>query len=70
MYDLLVEFENYIVESRSSAAANELFGVPGASFADIKTVYSHPQALSQCRLLPGRPQRVEAGAGGKYSRCS
>ena len=44
---------------------HELLGVPGASLADIKTVYSHPQALSPVPSLPGRPQRVEAGAGGE-----
>lgn len=49
MYDLLVEFENYIVGEQIIRCCHELLGVPGASLADIKTVYSHPQALSQCR---------------------
>lgn len=49
MYDLLVEFENYIVGEQIIPVKHALLGVPGASLEDIKTVYSHPQALAQCR---------------------
>ena len=49
MYDLLVEFENYIVGEQIIRCRHVLLGVPGADLSDIRTVYSHPQALAQCR---------------------
>ncbi len=47
-YDLLTEFENYIVGEQIIAIDNCLLGLPGTKLSDIKTVYSHPQALMQC----------------------
>ena len=47
IYDLLCEFENYIVGEQIISIEHCLLGVPGATEADIKTVYSHPQALMQ-----------------------
>lgn len=47
IYDLLVEFENYIVGEQIIKIEHCLMGVPGADMAGIKTVYSHPQSLMQ-----------------------
>ena len=47
IYDLLVEFENYIVGEQIIQIEHCLLGVPGTKFEDIKTVYSHPQSLMQ-----------------------
>ncbi|MCR5754178.1 MAG: prephenate dehydratase [Acetatifactor sp.] len=47
IYDLLVEFENYIVGEQIIKIEHCLLGVPGAVEEDIKTVYSHPQSLMQ-----------------------
>ena len=47
IYDLLVEFENYIVGEQIIKIEHCLLGVPGSSIADIKNVYSHPQSLTQ-----------------------
>ncbi len=47
IYDLLVEFENYIVGEQIIKIEHCLLGVPGTKIADIKTVYSHPQSLMQ-----------------------
>lgn len=47
IYDLLVEFENYIVGEQVIPIEHCLLGVPGAKLTDIKTVYSHPQSLMQ-----------------------
>lgn len=47
IYDLLVEFENYIVGEQIIKIEHCLLGVPGAKLSDIKQVYSHPQSLMQ-----------------------
>ena len=48
MYDLLTRYDNYIVAETFVPVNHVLLGVPGAKLSDIKTVYSHPQALMQC----------------------
>lgn len=47
IYDLLVEFENYIVGEQIIKIEHCLLGVPGAGLDRIRTVYSHPQSLMQ-----------------------
>ena len=47
IYDLLVEFENYIVGEQIIRIEHCLLGVPGTQIEDIRTVYSHPQSLMQ-----------------------
>lgn len=47
IYDLLVEFENYIVGEQIIKIEHCLMAVPGTTMEDIKTVYSHPQSLMQ-----------------------
>lgn len=56
IYDLLVEFENYIVGEQIIRIEHCLLGVPGAVKEDIHTVYSHPQSLMQsARYLNDHP---------------
>ena len=47
VYDLLVEFQNYIVDTFDVKIEHCLCGIPGATIDDIKDVYSHPQAFMQ-----------------------
>lgn len=47
IYDLLVEFENYIVGEQIIRIEHCLLGVPGAKIDQIRTVCSHPQSLMQ-----------------------
>lgn len=47
IYDLLVEFENYIVGEQIIRIEHCLMAVPGTKLEEIKTVYSHPQSLMQ-----------------------
>lgn len=47
-YDLLMKHENVIVAETFLPVNHALLGLPGASLSDIRTVYSHAQALMQC----------------------
>ncbi len=47
MYDLLDEFENYIVAETILPIVHTLAGLPGAKLSDIKKVYSKAEALMQ-----------------------
>lgn len=47
MYDLLVEFENYIVGETVIPILNTLSGLPGTKFDEIERVYSKGVALMQ-----------------------
>lgn len=57
IYDLLVEFENYIVGEQIIKIEHCIMGLPGADLDQIKTVYSHPQSLMQsARFLALHPE--------------
>lgn len=47
VYDLLMEFENYIVGEVFLPIEHTLAGLPGTDLHQIERVYSHPQALMQ-----------------------
>lgn len=47
-YDLLIEYDNYIVGEQIIRVNHCLLGLPEAELSDITSVYSHPQALAQC----------------------
>ena len=47
IYDLLSEFENYIVGEETIPIRHCLMGIPGTSEETIRTVYSHAQSLMQ-----------------------
>lgn len=56
MYDLLDEFENYIVAETILPVVHTLSGLPGAKLADIQRVYSKTEALMQTsRFLEDHP---------------
>lgn len=46
-YDLLIKHDNVIVAETFVTVNHALLGLPGTTAGDIKTVYSHPQALMQ-----------------------
>lgn len=52
-YDLLVQYENYIVAETFIAASHALLGTKDADISDIRTVFSHPQALMQSSAFLG-----------------
>jgi prephenate dehydratase len=47
-YDLLVDHELAITGEVEIDVVHCLQALPGTTIADVKTVYSHPQALAQC----------------------
>lgn len=48
VYDLLLQYKSFIVGSVSMAVQHNLLAKKGTTLNEIKTVYSHAQALSQC----------------------
>ena len=48
IFDLLLKKDVVIVAEYDLHISHCLLGIKGASFSDIKIVYSHPQALMQC----------------------
>lgn len=56
IYDLLAEYENFIIGEQIIKIEHCLIGLPGAKEGDIKTVYSHAQSLMQSsRFLSDHP---------------
>lgn len=48
-YDLLMEYDNYILGEHVVKIEHALLALPGTTLSDIRTVYSHSQGISQCR---------------------
>ncbi len=48
MYDLLIRYPNYIVAETFVEVNHSLLGLPETQLSNIRTVFSHPQALMQC----------------------
>ena len=48
VYDLLQEYNNYIVAETYVPVEHALLGLKGADINKVTTVYSHPQGLMQC----------------------
>ena len=48
-YDLLMEYDNYLVGEHVIKIEHALLGVLGACVENIRKVYSHSQGLSQCK---------------------
>lgn len=56
-YDLLAQHPVYIVGEQIIPCEHVLLGLPDAEIEEISRVYSHPQALAQCRkYLDEHPQ--------------
>jgi chorismate mutase / prephenate dehydratase len=61
-YDLLFEFENYIVGEQIIPIRHCLMGVPGTTIETVRRVYSHPQSLMQSEhYLDQHPEWQQVG---------
>ena len=49
VYDLLQEFNNYIVAEEYIKIEHALLGIKGTDLSKVTAVYSHPQGLMQCQ---------------------
>lgn len=49
VYDLLQEFDNYIVAEEYVKIEHALLGIAGTDLDKVMAVYSHPQGLMQCQ---------------------
>ncbi|MEG1741570.1 MAG: prephenate dehydratase domain-containing protein [Acetivibrio sp.] len=47
-YDLLLSYNNFIIGEHVLKIDHALVGLEGSSLSELKSVYSHPQALLQC----------------------
>ncbi len=57
IYDLFMEYDNYIVAEKVLKIDHALLGLPGTRLEDVRTVYSHAQGLRQCAgLFRAHPQ--------------
>lgn len=57
VYDLMNQYDNYIVGEYVVKIEHALLGLRGADIGQIRTVYSHPQGLMQCsRFLDTKPE--------------
>lgn len=48
-YDLLTQYDHVIVGEQLIPCQHVLMGLPGTELCEVQHVYSHPQALMQCR---------------------
>lgn len=48
IYDLLIRYNVHIVRSTRVRIDHQLLAAKGAKMQDIRTIYSHPQAINQC----------------------
>ena len=70
IYDLLVEFDHYIVKEHILRVEQSLLGLPGAVLEQIQTVYSHPQAILQSKNFLEHHPAIRAVEGDSTSGCA
>lgn len=67
IYDLLAEYDNYIIGEHVVPIDHNLWGLPQADFSDIKRVYSHRQGFLQCSDFLKQYPYLELVEGGSTS---
>jgi len=57
-YDLLLRHDFTVAAETNVRVVHNLIAPPGVPFADVRTVYSHPVALNQCRDFFAKHKRI------------
>ena len=70
IFDLLAEYDNYILGEHVINIDHNLWGLPGANMKEIKRVYSHPQGLLQCSNFLKKYPMIEQLEGGSTASCA
>ncbi len=69
-YDLLMEYDNYLVGEHIVKIEHALLGVPGADIENICKVYSHSQGLSQCKRFFDEHPKIRPAVSGSTSESA
>jgi chorismate mutase / prephenate dehydratase len=64
IFDLLADYDNYIIGEQLVKIEHNLWGLPGAKLSDITRVYSHRQGLLQCSDFLKQHPNIEQIVGG------
>ncbi len=70
IFDLLAEYDNYIIGEQLVKIEHNLWGLPGAKLSDITRVYSHQQGLLQCSDFLKQYSGFEQIVGGSTAGCA
>lgn len=70
IFDLLAEYDNFIIGEHLVKIEHYLWGLPGAELSDIKRIYSHKQVLLQCSQFLKSHQGIEAIEYGSTAGCA
>ncbi len=70
VYDLLVKYQCYIVRSTRMKVNHALLAKPGAKLEDIREIYSHEQAISQCEALLSALPNVKVHSCGNTAEAA
>lgn len=69
-FDLLAEYDNYIIGEHVIRIDHNLWGLPEAGLSDIRTVYSHRQGLLQCSSFLNANPEIRLVEGGSTAGCA
>lgn len=69
-YDLLMEYENYLVGEHVLKIEHALLGIPGTKIEDICKIYSHSQGLSQCKKFFDEHPDIRPAVSGSTSESA
>jgi chorismate mutase/prephenate dehydratase len=70
IFDLLSEYNNFIIGEHLVKIEHNLWGIPGAEITDIRKVYSHRQGLLQCAGFLKNHSEFEQIEKGSTAGCA